>query len=191
MKVIKEGFEKLRLYKINDDSFTYNTPLGTIFEGFNRFSRMDDDLFTYEVEIPKLAIILCDLKEEDDRMMTMDRYTKNALWIYWTRGDDELELTDEEFSAPDDENLIDKEEVAEIFRIEASIFDFETPICNAFDEFNYLLKIDIDLLTSDILRFKTYDEFKNEWIDEWNNGILIDDIHPICEPFRFKNGKAK
>ncbi|GJS33754.1 hypothetical protein Tco_0532136 [Tanacetum coccineum] len=58
---------------------------------------------------------------------TMDRYTKNALWIYWTRGDDEVEHTDEEFSDPNDENLIDKDEVAEIFMIETNIFDFETP----------------------------------------------------------------
>nr|GEV31193.1 SGNH hydrolase-type esterase domain-containing protein [Tanacetum cinerariifolium] len=100
----------------------------------------------------------------------MDLYTKNALWIYWTRGDDNVELTDEEFSDPDDENLIDKDEVAEIFRIETNIFDFETHICKAFNEFNYLLKIDTDLLTSDILRFKTYDEFKNGWLNEWNKG---------------------
>ncbi|GJT05325.1 VIER F-box protein 2 [Tanacetum coccineum] len=103
--------------------------------------------------------------------MTMDRYTINAFWIYWTRGDDEVELIDKEFSDPDDENLIDKDEVAKVFRIETNIFDFETPICKAFNEFNYLLKIDTDLLTSDILGFKTYDEFKNEWIDEWNKGI--------------------
>ncbi|GJY98166.1 hypothetical protein Tco_0515076 [Tanacetum coccineum] len=125
--------------------------------------------------------------------MKIDKYTKNALWIYWTRGDDELELTEEEFPDPDDENLIDKDEVAKIFRIETNVFNFETPICKAFDEFNYLLKIDTDLLTSDILGFKTYDEFKNEWIDKWNkgipwvlkepwseNGILIHDIHHIC-----------
>ncbi|GKD41603.1 hypothetical protein Tco_1261810 [Tanacetum coccineum] len=86
--------------------------------------------------------------------------------IYWTRGDDEVELTDEEFSDPDDENLINKDEVAEIFRIETIIFEFETPIYKAFDEFNFLLKINTDLLTSDILGFKTYDEFKNEWMDE-------------------------
>ncbi|GJU94133.1 hypothetical protein Tco_1318889 [Tanacetum coccineum] len=49
---------------------------------------------------------------------TMDQYTKNALWIYWTRGDDEVELTNEESSDPDDENLIEENEVAEIFRIE-------------------------------------------------------------------------
>ncbi|GKA50133.1 VIER F-box protein 2 [Tanacetum coccineum] len=136
--------------------------------------------------------------------MTMDRYTKNALWIYWTRGEDEVELTDEEISDPNDENFIDKDEFAKIFRIKTNIFDFETPISKAFNEFNYLLKIDTDLLTSDITGFKAYDEFKNEWMDEWNkgipwvleepwfeNGISIDDIHYICEPIRFKNGKAK
>ncbi|GJW46361.1 retrovirus-related pol polyprotein from transposon TNT 1-94 [Tanacetum coccineum] len=95
--------------------------------------------------------------------MTMDRYTKNALWIYWKRGDNEVELIDEEFSDPDDDNLIDKDEVAEIFRLKTNIFDFETPICMAFNKFNYLINIDTDLLTNDILGFKTYNEFKNEW----------------------------
>ncbi|GJR14263.1 hypothetical protein Tco_0796915 [Tanacetum coccineum] len=33
----------------------------------------------------------------------MDHYTKKALWIYWIRGDDEVELTDKEFSNNDDE----------------------------------------------------------------------------------------
>ncbi|GKD66614.1 hypothetical protein Tco_1308722 [Tanacetum coccineum] len=46
----------------------------------------------------------------------MDKYTKNALWIYWTRGDDEVELTDEESYDFDDED-----EVAEIFRIDTNI----------------------------------------------------------------------
>nr|GEU50221.1 VIER F-box protein 2 [Tanacetum cinerariifolium] len=135
---------------------------------------------------------------------TLDLYTNNELWIYWTRGDEEVELTDEEFFDPNDENLIDKDEVSEIFRIEAHIFDFETPTCKAFNKFNYLLKIDTDLLTSDILGFKTYYEFKNEWMDEWNKGIPwvlevpwsenkipINDIHHICEPFRFKNGMVR
>nr|GEY21797.1 SGNH hydrolase-type esterase domain-containing protein [Tanacetum cinerariifolium] len=89
-------------------------------------------------------------------------------------------------------------------RIKTDIFDFETPICKTFNKSNYLLKIDTDLLTSDIAIFKKYDEFKNEWIHEWNkgitwvpekpwseNGIPIDDIQNICEPLRFKNRKAK
>ncbi|GJT72822.1 putative reverse transcriptase domain-containing protein [Tanacetum coccineum] len=33
----------------------------------------------------------------------MDHYIKKALWIYWIRGDDEVELTDEEFSNNEDE----------------------------------------------------------------------------------------
>ncbi|GKB79986.1 hypothetical protein Tco_0946881, partial [Tanacetum coccineum] len=50
----------------------------------------------------------------------------NALWIYWARGDDEVQLTDEEFSDFDN-----KDEVAAIFRIDTNVFDFETPMCRA------------------------------------------------------------
>nr|GEV37283.1 hypothetical protein [Tanacetum cinerariifolium] len=229
MKVIKERSEKLRLLKINDDSFAYNSPLGIIFDEFNRLSGMDDDLFTYEVEIPEVPSIHCEKKEVDDSddgdldifqprvcydendeiyaevvifdnkrfMRLMDIIVEQWLDLI---GYDEVELTNEEFSDPDDENLINKDEVVEIFRIKTEIFDFETPVCKAFNKFNYLLKIDVDLLTSDILRFKTYDEFKNEWMDKWNKGIPwvleepwskneipIDDIPHICKPFCLKN----
>ncbi|GJW33398.1 RNA-directed DNA polymerase, eukaryota, reverse transcriptase zinc-binding domain protein [Tanacetum coccineum] len=34
--------------------------------------------------------------------------------------------------------------------------------------FYYILKIDPDLLTKDIEGFKTYDEYKDDWIYEWN-----------------------
>ncbi|GJT92259.1 hypothetical protein Tco_1081104 [Tanacetum coccineum] len=56
MKVIKEESEGLGLPKINDDLFTYDTPLGTDFDEFNLLSGMDDDLFTYKVKIPGLFI---------------------------------------------------------------------------------------------------------------------------------------
>ncbi|GJZ63993.1 hypothetical protein Tco_0620414 [Tanacetum coccineum] len=65
-KVIKEEFEKLESLKISDDSFTCNTSLEIFYKEFNQMSRMDDDLFTYEVEIPGLASVPCDLNEEDD-----------------------------------------------------------------------------------------------------------------------------
>ncbi|GJY81070.1 hypothetical protein Tco_0493821 [Tanacetum coccineum] len=102
-------------------------------------------------------------------------------------GDEEVELTDEEFSYPDDKNLIDKEEVAEIFRIETNIFDFETPLCKAFDEFNYLLKVDTELFTHDIERTKTYEDYMNEWNNEldepWSeNGVPYEICDHICEP---------
>ncbi|GJZ25791.1 hypothetical protein Tco_0570044 [Tanacetum coccineum] len=155
---------------------------------------MDDDLFTYEVEI---ANIPCDLrvdgdsKHEADDMgfdpsdiaftewlgskffnyKTMDHYTMKALWIYWIKGDDEVELTDEEFSDNEDE-------IAKVFRIDTNIFDYETPICSAYNEFNYLLKVDPDLLTKDIMVFKTYDDYKDDWIYKWNKDVPWVDEKP-------------
>ncbi|GJT35526.1 hypothetical protein Tco_0925945 [Tanacetum coccineum] len=165
-------------------------------------SRMDDDLFTYKVEISGLANILCDLNEEDDLEQqmthgsndgleydpsnveftewlaskfynhgTMDWYTKNALWIYWARGDDEVELSDKESSDSNDENLIDENEVAEIFWIETNVFDFETPTSIAFKQFNYLSQIDPDVPTKYIDGFNTYDQYKDDWIYEWNKDV--------------------
>ncbi|GJR38841.1 hypothetical protein Tco_1214525 [Tanacetum coccineum] len=61
------------------------------------------------------------LRSKKFNYKTMDHYTKKAFWIYWIRGDYEVELTDEEFSDNEDE-------VAEVFRIETNIFDFETPV---------------------------------------------------------------
>ncbi|GKB54010.1 hypothetical protein Tco_0904763 [Tanacetum coccineum] len=87
-------------------------------------SGMDNDLFTYEVEVVN---ILCDSNKDDDseqrvsheadddtgydssdvaftewlgskkfNYKIMDHYIKKALWIYYIRGDDDV--TDEEFS---------------------------------------------------------------------------------------------
>ncbi|GKA18380.1 hypothetical protein Tco_0698295 [Tanacetum coccineum] len=263
-----------------------------IFNEFNRLSGRDDDLFTYEVKIPKLSYYPCveqqmddldngnldvyegklcydecekmyaeavifvnkrlvrlidvtveqwiDLKYGDHTMvsnevkesmiakwlirsykkqfdewlaikfsnyMTMDWYTKNALWIYWTRGDDEEVITDDELSNLGDGNLIEENEIAQIFMIDTDIFHFETPLCEAFKKFNYLVNIDVDVLTNDILGFKTYDEYKDAWIYEWNNDVPwvanmswldygpwmepSDDIEHICKTFRFKNRHAK
>ncbi|GJZ80399.1 hypothetical protein Tco_0645393 [Tanacetum coccineum] len=80
---------------------------------------------------------------------------------------DLVELTDEESSDSDDED-----EVAKIFRIETNVFNFKTSLlCRAFKEFNYLLQIDPDVLTKDIDGFKTYDEYKDDWIYEWNKDV--------------------
>ncbi|GJW96162.1 hypothetical protein Tco_0177970 [Tanacetum coccineum] len=90
---------------------------------------------------------------------------------YWIRGDNKVELTNEEFSDNEDE-------IAEVFRIDTNIFDYETPICSAFNEFNYLLKVDPDLLTKDIMGFKTYDDYKDDWIYEWNKDVPWVDEKP-------------
>ncbi|GJY86311.1 hypothetical protein Tco_0500337 [Tanacetum coccineum] len=181
-KVIKREFEKIKDIKVEDDSLACDSPLEVVNCEVSRLSKMDDDLLTYEVEI---ANIPCDLRVDDDseheaddmrfdppkfaftewlrlkffNYKTMDHYTMKALWIYWIRGDDEVELTNEEFSDNEDE-------IAEVFRIDTNIFDYETPICSAFNKFNYLLKVDPNLLTKDIMGFKTYDDYKDDWIYE-------------------------
>ncbi|GJR90871.1 hypothetical protein Tco_0214882 [Tanacetum coccineum] len=91
----------------------------------------------------------------------MDRYTKNALWLYWIRGDDEEISTDDELSDLEEENLSKENEIVEIFKIETDIFDFETPLCKEFKEFNHLLQIDTDVLTGDLPGFKTFEDYKN------------------------------
>nr|GEY51959.1 hypothetical protein [Tanacetum cinerariifolium] len=193
-KVIKEESKALGLVMINDDFFTCDTPLGMIFNEFNRLSKMDDDLFTYEVKIPKLSYSPSVEQQMDDldngsldiyeRKLCYDECEKmydeevifvnkrlNALWIYWTRGDDEEVITDDELSNLRDAKLIEENKFAQIFRIDTDIFHFETPLCEAFKEFNYLLKIDMDILIDDIPGFKIYDEYKDAWIYQWNKDV--------------------
>ncbi|GJW55618.1 hypothetical protein Tco_0099703 [Tanacetum coccineum] len=110
---------------------------------------------------------------------TMDIFTKGALWDYWKVGSDEMDVSDDETS-DHEEYWSNMEETAKIFKIKTSVFDYETPLCLAFNEFNYLLKIDPDLFTKDIEGFKPFDYYKNDWIYEWNKDIPWD--------FNYKTG---
>nr|GFC24001.1 hypothetical protein [Tanacetum cinerariifolium] len=124
------------------------------------FEKIESPKIGDEVEIFGLANIPCDLNEEDDSKqqmthgsgddMSMIRLILNLL---------NVELIDEESSDPDDED-----EVAKIFRIDINVFDFKTPMCRDFKEFNYLLQIDPDVLTKNIKGFKTYDDYKDDWL---------------------------
>ncbi|GJR96974.1 hypothetical protein Tco_0269148 [Tanacetum coccineum] len=87
------------------------------------------------------------------------------------RGDDEEVITDNGLYNPINDNLIKENEIAQIFRIDTNIFFFKTPLCEAFKEFNYLSQIDVDVLTKDIPGFKTYEEYKDDWIYKWNDRI--------------------
>ncbi|GJY54877.1 hypothetical protein Tco_0446541 [Tanacetum coccineum] len=86
-------------------------------------------------------------------------------------GGDEIEVSDNESSDLKEYRSYKEEETAEIFKIETDVFDYETPLCLAFNEFNYLLKVDPDLLTKDIMGFKTYEDYKDDWIYEWNENV--------------------
>ncbi|GJR77352.1 hypothetical protein Tco_0089717 [Tanacetum coccineum] len=178
-KVIKGEFEKIKDVKVEDVSLTCDTPLEIFNKEVSRLCGMDNDLFTYEVEV---ANIPCNSKMDDDseddadddmgndpsdvafiewlrsknfNYKTMDHYTMKALWIYWIRGDDE---------------------------------------------------VDPDLLTKDIMGFKTYDDYKDDWIYEWNKDVPWVDEKPwtdtgfrpnpkqsyiTCQPFNYKTGELK
>ncbi|GKB08636.1 hypothetical protein Tco_0836948 [Tanacetum coccineum] len=173
-KVIKEEFKKLESLKMSDDLLICNTPLEIFNEEFNRMSRMDDDLFTYEVEIVEVTNIPCDLNKEDDSEQQMLHESDDDMEYDPSdaRGDDEVELNDEESSDSEDED-----EVANIFRIETNVFDFKTPLCRAFKEFNYLLQIDPDV-------------HERPWTD---NGAWEEPtpVRHHYEPFNYKYGCSK
>nr|GEY86379.1 hypothetical protein [Tanacetum cinerariifolium] len=125
----------------------------------------------------------------------MDPFTKNAIWDYWKKGNDQEVLTNEVFPYLEETYEDEEHKIAKIFRIQTNIFDFETPLCTTFNEFNYLLKIDMDLFTHDIQGAMTYEGYKNKLNNDpeepWSdNGVTYELIDHICEPFRFKNGMA-
>ncbi|GKC40963.1 hypothetical protein Tco_1053347 [Tanacetum coccineum] len=72
----------------------------------------------------------------------------------------------------------------EIFKVEGNLFDFEKPLCEAFHEFNYLLKVDTNLFTYDIQNFKAYDEYEQELNNDKANGTkwptCTSDIDGFC-----------
>ncbi|GJT08219.1 hypothetical protein Tco_0842681 [Tanacetum coccineum] len=92
----------------------------------------------------------------------MDWYTKNSLWVYWMRGNNEVVLSNKEVSDLKDKNNNDEHKIAEIFRIETNLFDYKTLLCTRFNVFNYLFKVDTELFTHDIERTKTYEDYENE-----------------------------
>ncbi|GKE82696.1 hypothetical protein Tco_1552696 [Tanacetum coccineum] len=94
---------------------------------------------------------------------TMDWHTKNALWIYWKRSEDEETLD------PEDTDSHDDIEIAEIFKIETNLFCCETPSCKTIVEpTNPLLTIS-NASTKNITDNEPFD--KDAWISTWGYGI--------------------
>ncbi|GJY81282.1 hypothetical protein Tco_0494033 [Tanacetum coccineum] len=153
-KVIKGEFEKIKDVKVKDVSLTCDTSLEVFNNEVNRLNGMDDDLFTYEVEVVNIP---CDSKMDNDLEHEADD----------DMGYDPSDVAFTEWLGSKFFNYKTMDhEVAEVFRIDTNIFDYETPMCKAFKEFNYLLQIDPDLLTKDIEGFKTYEDYRDDWICE-------------------------
>ncbi|GKC01976.1 hypothetical protein Tco_0993586 [Tanacetum coccineum] len=161
-----DKFKKLKDLKVEDVSLTCDTSLEVFNNEFNRLSRMNDDLFTYEVEVSNIP---CDSNMDDDSEYEADDDMgydpSDVAFTEWLGIEETMKITNEESSD-------NKDDVAEVFRIETNIFDYETPLCLAFNEFNYLLKVDPDLLTKDIMRI-------------WKEPTLV---KHHCKPFNYKTG---
>ncbi|GJT88157.1 hypothetical protein Tco_1069874 [Tanacetum coccineum] len=158
-KVIKGEFEKIKDVMVEDVSLTCDTPLEVFNNKVSRLCRMDDDS-EHEADDdmgygPSDVAFTEWLGSKIFNYKTMDHITKKALWIYWIRGDDEVELTDEESSN-------DMYEVV-----------------------------------------KTYEDYKNDWIYEWNKDVpWVDEklwtnagvwtkptlVKHTCKPFNYKTG---
>nr|GEU31906.1 hypothetical protein [Tanacetum cinerariifolium] len=105
----------------------------------------------------------------------------------------QLSVHNDDIKEDDDPN-----DIADIFKIEGNLFDFETHMCEAFNDFNHLLKIDKDLFTFDIQGTRTYEEYKlnnpvtrdlkEPWLDNRMPFQLCDHI---CKQYRFKNEITK
>ncbi|GKB81262.1 hypothetical protein Tco_0948157 [Tanacetum coccineum] len=178
-------------------------------EHIEYFLKIVDPIYLPNVNQDKLRVVVFPISLAGDAWRWFDG-TKGsitrALWDYWKLGSDEIEPTNEETSDLEETNHDDEQEIGEIFRIETNLFDYETPLCEKFKEFNYLLKIDPDLLTKDIEGFKTYDEYKDDWIYEWNENVPWVHEKPwtdtgvwtepalvvhYCKPFNYKSGYSE
>ncbi|GJS68390.1 hypothetical protein Tco_0682955 [Tanacetum coccineum] len=105
-KVIKGEFEKIKDVKVEDVPLTCDASLKVFNDKVSRLSKMDDDLFTYEVEV---ANIPCDSKMDNDSKQEADDD------MGYDPGDDEVDVTDEESSD-------DEDDIAKVFRIDTDIY---------------------------------------------------------------------
>ncbi|GJV18147.1 hypothetical protein Tco_1363470 [Tanacetum coccineum] len=222
-KVIKEEFENLGFLEINDDSFACNTQLGTLYDEFNRLSRIDNDLFTYEIEVPKPC--LCDkqtsnlthndLKEYEWKMSYEECekiYAKDVIFIN-KRLVRLVDVTEEQWldlkygnHITMDENV--KKWVISTWLIRSYKLQFEEyleikkqrdtyarDVNMEYDPSNLVFAkwlaskfynhLDMgwytknalwiywarDVHTKDIDGFKTHEEYKDDWIYEWNEDV--------------------
>ncbi|GJU58076.1 reverse transcriptase domain-containing protein [Tanacetum coccineum] len=98
----------------------------------------------------------------------------------------------------EEEDSSETDNAPEFFMIEGNLFDFETPLCKAYNKINYLLKFDTDLFTYDIQSLKELPEMvrvgtmtyfqDHSWYDELADGKLKDEtltlktkIERLCE----------
>ncbi|GJW76403.1 hypothetical protein Tco_0138085 [Tanacetum coccineum] len=116
-KIIKGEFEKLVDAKVEDVSLTCDTSLEVFNNEFNRISGMDDDLFTYEIEVanfPCNSNMNDDSEHEADDDMGYD--PSDVAFTEWfeLKGQFLKELRENTFSGLDNEDANEHLECFEI-----------------------------------------------------------------------------
>ncbi|GJR30900.1 hypothetical protein Tco_1107132 [Tanacetum coccineum] len=200
-RMIKRNFVEIQgafLVKIRDN--TFNGAIGeNVFEHINKFlevvgqikiNGVTQDQFKLSIFPILLAGAVGEWFKKDciGSVTTWDDLVEKFVQKFYQLSDHNEEI--EEDDDPDD--------ITDIFKIEGNLFDFETLLCKAFNDFNYILKIDKDLFTFDIQGTGTYKEYESNnlvtmnleepWLDK---GVPYQLCDHICEPYRFKNGVTK
>nr|GEZ19748.1 hypothetical protein [Tanacetum cinerariifolium] len=135
-----------------------------VIEHIEYFLKIVDPIDSPNVNQDKLRVVVFPISLVGDAWRWFDEI-KGSI----TRSD-EIEPTNDETSDLEETDYDDEQ----ILRIETNMFNYETPLCEKFKKFNYLLKIGPDVLTNDIKGFKTYEEYKDDWIYEWNENVAWD-----------------
>ncbi|GJT97548.1 hypothetical protein Tco_1093066, partial [Tanacetum coccineum] len=202
-RMIEKSFDEIQgtfLMKIQDNTFN-GIIRENAFKHINNFIEvvgplkvkgLSQDRFRLSVFPISLARAASEWFKKDciGSVTTWEDMVEKFVQKFYQLFDDNEEMEADEDNDPDD--------IAEIFKIKGNLFDFETPVCKAFNDFNYLLKIDTDLLTFDIQGIKTYEEYElnnnmtgdleEPWSDKW---VPYQQCDHICEPYHFKNEKTK
>ncbi|GJY82117.1 hypothetical protein Tco_0494868 [Tanacetum coccineum] len=155
-----------QLSSMDDDLFTYEVRVpepsyfACVEQQYDNLKNGDLDFMNRECVMMKMkkiyaeAVILINKRFVRLIDITVEQWLDLKFGDH-KRGDDEEVITYDELSDLEEENLSKENEIAKIFRIETNIFHFETPLCKAFKEFNYLLQID-----------------NGKWVDMLN-GLLV------------------
>nr|GEV21718.1 hypothetical protein [Tanacetum cinerariifolium] len=169
------------LVKIRDN--TFNGAIGeNVFEHINKFlevvgpikiNRVSQDQFRLSIFPISLTGAIGEWFKKDciGSVTTWDDSVGKLVKKFYQLSDHNEEIKDDD----------DLDDIMDIFKIEGNLFDFETPLCEAFNYFNYLLNIDKDLFTFDIQGTRTYEEY------ELNNPVTMD----LKEPWLDNEGIAK
>ncbi|GJT96083.1 hypothetical protein Tco_1091601 [Tanacetum coccineum] len=172
-RMIERNFVEIQgtfFLKIRDN--TLNGAIGeNVFEHINKFlevvgpikiNRVSQDRFRLRIFPISLAGTTGEWFKKDciGSVTTWEDLVEKFVQKFYQLSDHDEEIEAKEDDDPDD--------ITDIFKIKGNLFDFKTPLCKAFNEFNYLLKIDKDLFTFDIQGIRTYKEY------ELNNHVTRD-----------------